>query len=145
MALTYHLVLRPDMSKNAAENARLFYAQTRSSKKISFEKLCTMISSRSTASAGDVMLVIEGLLSVMEERLAEGDVIQMGRLGNFRITAGSKGVADEKDFTTSLFKTARIVFSPGTMLTALKKGVQFEKQVIPVKEVECDKDHVEIV
>lgn len=144
MAISYHLVLRPDMSKNAEKDAKLFYAQTRSSKKVSFEKLCTMISTRSTAFTGDVMLVIEGLLSVMEERLAEGDVIQMGRLGNFRMTAGSKGVATEKDFTTSLFKTARIVFSPGTMLTELRKGTQFEKQSIQVKEVLCDKDHVEI-
>ena len=83
MALSFHLVKRPDMRKDAAEGSKLFYAQVRSLKKLDFNKLCDLIAVRSTAFIGDVMLVIEGLLSVMEERLEEGDVIQMGRLGNF--------------------------------------------------------------
>lgn len=62
----------------------------------------------------------------MEERLEEGDVIQLGRLGNFRMVAGSKGVENEADFNTSFFNKARIVFSPGTMLTQVKKNVTFE-------------------
>ncbi|MBF0768000.1 hypothetical protein IR168_26695, partial [Parabacteroides goldsteinii] len=80
MALSFHLVKRPDMRKDAAEGSKLFYAQVRSLKKLDFNKLCDLIAVRSTAFIGDVMLVIEGLLSVMEERLEEGDVIQMGRL-----------------------------------------------------------------
>ena len=64
--------------------------------------------------------------AVMEERLEEGDVIQLGRLGNFRMVAGSKGVENEADFNTSFFNKARIVFSPGTMLTQVKKNVTFE-------------------
>lgn len=81
MALNYHLVKRPDMRKDAAAGSELYYAQVRALKKVSFEKLCSMIAMRSTAFIGDVMLVIEGLLSVMQERLEEGDIISMGRLG----------------------------------------------------------------
>ena len=53
-------------------------------------------------------------------------MIQLGRLGNFRMVAGSKGVENEADFNTSFFNKARIVFSPGTMLTQVKKNVTFE-------------------
>ena len=60
------------------------------------------------------------------ERVEEGDVIQLGRLGNFRMVADSKGVENEADFNTSFFNKARIVFSPGTMLTQVKKNVTFE-------------------
>ena len=67
MALNYHLVKRPDMRKDAAAGSELYYAQVRALKKVSFEKLCSMIAMRSTAFIGDVMLVIEGLLSVMQE------------------------------------------------------------------------------
>ena len=122
MALSFHLVKRPDMRKDAAAGSKLFYAQVRSLKKLDFNKLCDLIAVRSTAFIGDVMLVIEGLLSVMEERLEEGDVIQMGRLGNFRMVAGSKGIENEKDFNVSLFNKARIVFSPGTMLNKIRKN-----------------------
>ena len=121
MALSFHLVKRPDMRKDAAEGSKLFYAQVRSLKKLDFNKLCDLIAVRSTAFIGDV------ILSVMEERLEEGDVIQMGRLGNFRMVAGSKGTENEKDFNVSLFNKARIVFSPGTMLNEIRKNAKYEK------------------
>ena len=142
MSLNYRLVRRPDMRKDAAEGSKLYYAQVRSLKKLKFEKFCNMVAVRSSAFVGDVKLVIDGILSVMEERMysddpqqyqieverwvGEGDVIQLGRLGNFRMVAGSKGVENEADFNTSFFNKARIVFSPGTMLTQVKKNVTFE-------------------
>ena len=131
MALNYHLVKRPDMRKDAAEGSELYYAQVRALKKISFEKLCSMIAMRSTAFIGDVMLVVEGLLSVMQERLEEGDIIQMGRLGNFRMVAGSKGAATVDDFDTSLFKNGRIVYVPGTMLNDIRKSATYEEKSSP--------------
>lgn len=127
MPLSFHVVKRPDMSKDAAEGAQLYYGQIRSLKKVSFQKLCDMIAMRSTAFIGDVMLVVEGLLSVMQERLEEGDIIQMGRLGNFRMVAGSKGAATVDDFDTSLFKNARIVYVPGTMLNDIRKSATYEE------------------
>ena len=102
MSLNYRLVRRPDMRKDAAEGSKLYYAQVRSLKKLKFEKFCNMVAVRSSAFVGDVKLVIDGILSVMEERLEEGDV------------------------NTSFFNKARIVFSPGTMLTQVKKNVTFE-------------------
>ena len=119
MSLNYRLVRRPDMRKDAAEGSKLYYAQVRSLKKLKFEKFCNMVAVRSSAFVGDVKLVIDGILSVMEERLEEGDVIQLGRLGNFRMVAGSKGVVNEAAFNTSFFK-------PVTMLTQVKKNVTFE-------------------
>ena len=127
MALNYHLVKRPDMRKDAAAGSELYYAPVRALKKVSFAKLCSMIAMRSTAFIGDVMLVIEGLLSVMQERLEEGDIISMGRLGNFRMVAGSKGAATKDDFNTSLFNDARIVYVSGTMLADIKKNAKFEE------------------
>lgn len=127
MSLSFHVVERPDMSKGAAEGSTLFYGQTRSLKKVSFQKLCDMIAMRSTAFIGDVMLVVEGLLSVMQERLEEGDIIQMGRLGNFRMVAGSTGAATVDDFKTSMFKDARIVYIPGTMLNEIRKNATYEE------------------
>ena len=101
MSLNYRLVRRPDMRKDAAEGSKLYYAQVRSLKKLKFEKFCNMVAVRSSAFVGDVKLV-------------------------FRMVAGSKGVENEADFNTSFFNKARIVFSPGTMLTQVKKNVTFE-------------------
>ena len=127
MSLNFHVVKRPDMSKDAEKGDQLYYGQIRSLKKVSFQKLCDMIAMRSTAFIGDVMLVVEGLLSVMQERLEEGDILQIGRLGNFRMVAGSKGAATVDDFDTSLFKNARIVYVPGTMLNDIRKSATYEE------------------
>ena len=62
MALKYHLVQRLDKSKDAAAGSKLYYGQIRAQQKLEFNKLCEIIASYSTASRGDVMLVIDGLL-----------------------------------------------------------------------------------
>ena len=137
MSLNYRLVRRPDMRKDAAEGSKLYYAQVRSLKKLKFEKFCNMVAVRSSAFVGDVKLVIDGILSVMEERLEEGDVIQLGRLGNFRMVAGSKGSATVDGFNTALFNRAHIVFYPGTMLINLVNNVSFERYV-PKKDASSE-------
>ena len=127
MALKYHLVLRADKSKNAAPAAQLYYGQIRSERTVEFPHLCDLISDNSTASSGDVKVVIDGLVRVMQRSMGFGDVIQLGELGNFRMVAGSKGVATQEEFATSLFKKGHVVFSPGSALRKLSADVKFEK------------------
>ena len=129
MPLKYHLVQRLDKSKEAVAGSKLYYGQVRAQQKLEFKKLCEIISSYSTASRGDVMLVIDGLLYVMRQHLENGEVVQMGDFGNFRMVAGSKGTVNSEDFTTSLFKKGRIVFTPGPMLKEVAAKPKFEKLV----------------
>ena len=115
MALKYHLVQRLDKSKDAAAGSKLYYGQIRAQQKLEFNKLCEIIASYSTASRGDVMLVIDGLLYVMRQHLENGEVVQVGDFGNFR----------------SLFKKGRIVFTPGPMLKEVTAKPKFEK-IVPI-------------
>ena len=131
MPLKFRLVKRKDMSKDAAEGAELYYAQTSITKKVGLNRICSRISKYSTASRGDVLLVLDGLLSVMNESLADGESIHLGDFGSFRMVAGSKGALTEKDFNTSMFNRAHIVFYPGTMLTDTIRNASFEKYVVP--------------
>ena len=106
MPLKFRLVKRRDMSKDAAEGAELYYAQTSITKKVDLNRICSRISKYSTASRGDILLVLDGLLSVMNESLGDGESIHLGDFGSFRMVAGSKGSSTEKDFNTSLFHCA---------------------------------------
>ena len=119
MALKYHLVQRLDKSKDAAAGSKLYYGQIRAQQKLEFNKLCEIIASYSTASRGDVMLVIDGLLYVMRQHLENGEVVQVGDFGNFRMLAGSKGTAVADDFT------------PGPMLKEVTAKPKFEK-IVPI-------------
>lgn len=127
MSLTYRLILRPNMTKDAPKGSKLFYGQLRTQQKIGFKKLCEMVSGHCTATKGEVELVIDGLIYVLKQQLSMGSVIQMGEFGNFRVTAGSKGSTTAKEFDPSLFKKGRIVFTPSVNLKGLLDGTSFEK------------------
>ena len=116
MPLIYTLVKRKDMSKDAASGATLYHAQT---------------------SRGEIILVLDGLIKVMNEALSDGESVHLGEFGSFRMVAGSKGSATVDGFTTALFNRAHIVFYPGTMLINLVNNVSFERYV-PKKDASSE-------
>lgn len=127
MALKYRIVLKKDMRKEAVKGAQLFYGQVRSMEKTDFKKLCELVSGYCTAKKGEVELVIDGLIYVMQMLLEGGNVVQMGGFGNFRMIAGCKGSPTLKDFDPALFKKGHIVFTPGRLLRDLASKARFEK------------------
>jgi predicted histone-like DNA-binding protein len=138
------------MSKGAAQNAQLFYGQVRVQDVVSFEKVCDKIADRSTASNGDVEIVIAGLMKVLKEHLLDGDTVQVGKLGHFRMIAGSRGVGAKGDFNVSCFKAPRIIFSPGAELRDLKGKVGYDllKPLTPEEAASgepepCDRPHAD--
>ncbi len=127
MAVKYKLVQRKDMTKDAPEGAKRYYAQSFSSGLCDTTELCETIADRSTATAGDVKLVIDGLIHVMAKRIAAGQTVQLGELGYFQGVLGSSGVTDKKDFNADLIKTRRIRFTPGKILTTVQRTLKTDR------------------
>lgn len=127
MALKYRLILRPNMTKGATKDSKLFYGQVRTQARVDFKSLCEMVSGHCTATKGEVELVIDGLIYILKQQLAMGNSIQVGDFGGFRMLAGCKGTFYAKDFDPSLFKKGRIVFTPGATLKDLLTKASFEK------------------
>ena len=101
MPIKYRLVLRKDMTKGAAADSKLYYAVNKSTGTCDFEELCDQIADRSTASRGDVHVVVDGLLYILKQRLQKGETVQLGDLGHFQAVIGSKGTKLESDFNAS--------------------------------------------
>lgn len=127
MPAKYKLVLRKDMRKGATEGSKLFYANAKAAGVCDVYELCDLISSISTASSGDVKLILDVLVDVMRRSLGKGEVVQVGELGNFQLQFGSTGTITEKEFTQSLIKSKRIIFRPGKLLREAIKNYGFEK------------------
>ena len=127
MPLKYHLILRPDLSKNAVAGKKLVHGQVRSVRTIDLDHICDMISDNSTASHGDVKNILSGLTRIMIRHMGFGDVFKLGELGSFRMIAGCKGAQSEADFSTALFKKGRVIFTPGPMLKRVAADVKFER------------------
>lgn len=127
MSLMYHLVQRPDKSEDAGPDSKLYYGQIRVRQQIDFNTLCETIADRSTASKGDVQVVLDGLIHVLNQQLQSGNSVQMGEFGCFRMSCGSKGVVNKEDFNTSLFKKGKIIFTPGAKLRNMAATPKFER------------------
>ena len=127
MSIKYKLVLRKDLSKDAGKDDKKYYASVNNSGTFSFEDLCESVSSISTASRGDVLVVMDGALTVMKSALLRGEIVQFGELGNFQINTGSKGVTAVEEFKPNLIRKARIVFRPGTLLKDSLNKVSYER------------------
>lgn len=130
MSVKYRLVLRRDMSKDAAADAKLFYAASSSNGMCDLTMLCDIIADRSAATAGDVKLVLDGLLFVVKQKLQDGQTIQLGDLGYFQAVLGSKGASTKKEFTPDMVRRPRITFRPGKALLELAKKLKVERMML---------------
>ena len=119
MSVKYKLILKKDLTKGAAADAKRYYASAPVSGMMDFDSICELIADRSTASDGDVALVVLGLIRAMEEALLRNEVVQLGRLGNFRLSIGSSGTVEEKDFQANMIRKPKIIFTPGDKLLVI--------------------------
>jgi len=120
-----------------------WFGQVRSGTNIPFEKLCRQITHHCTATYADVSGVMKEILNCMADILEDGSSLQLGRVGNLRLSAGSHGVEEESDFTLRQMKRPRVVFSPGKVLRTMLEQVKFRKEKVKVveKEIPCDLPH----
>lgn len=144
MALKFRLVQRKILNGVEKDKVKTF-AMAKTSGFCDLQKLCRLISARSTVSSADVKAVLDGLNWALDMELQSGNVVQVGELGNFRLSISSSGTENEADFDATKIKKANIVFSPGASLRTTKSDTLFTPDDVKVVEKVCEKDHVEIV
>ena len=120
MSVKYKLVLKKDLTKGADADAKRYYASANVTGMMDFNTICDVVADRSTASDGDVALVLLGVIRCMQ-------TVQMGALGNFRLSIGSAGVVYASDFQASMIRKPRIIFSPGAKLREMIAKVSVER------------------
>ncbi|WP_293670911.1 HU family DNA-binding protein [uncultured Parabacteroides sp.] len=124
MAQGYVLVLRPSEPGNK-DSEKKYYAMSKSTGTVDLKYLGKLISARSSISSADVKSVLDNLNFFMDLELQEGKIIQLGELGNFRISVGSEGVSDKKLFHPSMIRPPRLIFTPGSELKGTKRLLTF--------------------
>lgn len=120
----YIVVSRKNLLK--PQEAPKFYAMARSGRKVSVKDVCKRISERSSYSKGELEGCIGEFLIEIVNVLGEGNIVQMGDLGNFRMSLKTAvPTKTEKEFTNSCIKEGRILFHPGNDLRKLCKTMDF--------------------
>ncbi|MFN2260494.1 MAG: HU family DNA-binding protein [Psychroflexus sp.] len=109
----------------APEAPQKHYARAIQKGVADLDELAMLSAKQSSLSKADCYGVLIALLDAITYRLREGDKIELGHLGSFRISVSSEGVADEEDFSVAQIKKARILFTPEKDLKHLLNNLEY--------------------
>lgn len=103
-----------------------FYAQARSGKKVSVKEICQRVSERSSFSTGELVGAIGEFLIELRHVMEEGNIAQMGDLGNFRLTLKTATPAETADkFKSVHIKSCAVRFHPSVELLSMCRNMKF--------------------
>ena len=121
MAQNYVVMARKNLLKPS--EAPKYYAVARSGRKVTVKEVCKRITERSSYSKGELEGCIGEFLLEIVNVLDEGNIVQMGDLGNFRMSLKTAtATATEKEFKASCIEKGKVLFYPGTLEFALYKS-----------------------
>jgi predicted histone-like DNA-binding protein len=109
------------------DDPKRYYANVKSTGVITLKALGKKITQRSTVNHADTVAVLEAVTQVMGDELSEGKIVHFGDFGSFRIGVSSGSSETKEKFTTSLIKSKRVIFRPGTDLKEVLNNLTFEK------------------
>lgn len=87
------------------------------------------ISRESTVSSMDAMAVLEGLLQIIPDEIANGKIIKLGDFGTFRSTISSETAASKETFHVSNIRGLNVRFRPAKEFS--KQIAKIEYQLVP--------------
>ena len=97
-----------------------YYAVARSGRKVTVKEVCKRITERSSYSKGELEGCIGEFLLEIVNVLDEGNIVQMGDLGNFRMSIKTGTPTDTaKEFKASCIDKGKVLFYPGSDLRKL--------------------------
>jgi len=129
MPITYKIVNRKNPRDRTAPGK--YYLSAKASGHSDLRRIATRISEMSSLSTSDTMAVLENLLHVIPQELADGRIVELGDFGSLRLILNSSGVEDSKDASTQNILRARANFTPGKLFRKMLATMDYEKEAPP--------------
>lgn len=125
MTVKYKVIPR----KNPAdqEAAPKYYPSVNATGRTRLRQLSQRIATISTVSSVDTMAVLEGLLTVLPEELANGNIVELGDFGSFWLRIKTTGEDEETAVNGTNITGVLPRFTPGKELKKLLNNIQFAK------------------
>ena len=109
------------------EAPKKFYPSIQSSGRKSLRQLTNRITQMCTVSSPDTLAVLESLLTIIPQELADGNIVELGDLGSFWLRSSTEG-SDEMDKVTASQVTNILPrFIPGKEFKKALTNVDFVK------------------
>lgn len=125
MSAKYNVVARGNPQNLDAP--KKYYASFTSSGKVTIRKLAEQIASISTVSSIDTLAVLEAFLQVLPKELADGNIVNLGEFGSFRLKIKSEGSETPEAVNAHNITRVASQFRPGKEFKKVIKNTEFEK------------------
>jgi len=109
------------------EAPKKFYPSIQSSGRMSLRQLSQRISQMCTVSSPDTMAVLESLLTIIPQELADGNIVELGDFGNFWLRSSSAGAEEMDKVSASQVTSLMPRFNPGKEFKKALTTVDFVK------------------
>lgn len=73
------------------------------------------------------MAVLESLLEVLPERIAQSEIVRLGDFGSFNLTISSTGSEKEDDVTANNIQGNSLNFRPGKEVVKSLNNISYKK------------------
>lgn len=126
MPIKFNVIERPEPGVKGGGNKK-WYASITNNGELGIDDLVKQIEKFSALSEADIKGVIIALENVMQEALANGQIVRMDKLGSFYPTLSSGSADTEKDFHQGLIKSVSVNYRAGKRIVDAMKSAGFEK------------------
>jgi predicted histone-like DNA-binding protein len=125
MTVKFNVVQRGNPANQEAP--KKFYPSIESSGRKTMRQLAAQISQISTVSSVDTMAVLEALLTIIPQELANGNIVELGDFGNFWLKTAAEGADTAEAVRSSQITNLLPRFNPGKEFKKVLVTVEFEK------------------
>ena len=109
------------------ESPPKYYPSINSDDLADLRRIARRIGEISTVHSTDILASLEGLLTVLPQELADGNSVQLGDLGYFRLTAETEGAATPEEVTEENILKVHVRFKPGKLFEEALQKLEFKK------------------
>jgi predicted histone-like DNA-binding protein len=125
MSVKYNVIQRGNPSEPT--DPKKYYPSIASTGRVTLRQLSQGISKTCTVRSADVMAVLEGMLAIIPDELARGNIVELGDFGNFWLKANADGVESAEEARASQITNLLPRFNPGKEFKKMLDTIEFEK------------------
>jgi predicted histone-like DNA-binding protein len=125
MSVKFNIVERPNPQDREAP--RKFYPSIQASGRMNLRKLSKRITQMCTVTGPDTLAVLESMLLVIPEELANGNIVELGDFGSFWLRNSADGSEQQENVSASNVTNVLPRFIPGKEFKKALTAIDFEK------------------
>jgi predicted histone-like DNA-binding protein len=126
MAVKFKVIER-GMPGAKAGGPKKFYASPVSEGEMTLAGLTKAIEKMCTVSGADIRALLYAMVDVSIDSLSNGTIVRLGDLGSLRMSLNSEGRETAEEVTASAIIRNSVIFTPGTRIKEMLKGVKYQK------------------